>query len=268
MTSLHARGLAVLLALPLLASCAPAQSGASASGSPATPGDGVFRVEYEEPNSPQTRQVRDELKQSGVIDDYAKLMTDFVRVPRDVTIRVKNCDEPNAYYVQEDHAIDYCYELPMDEKKLFLESGVSREELDDLVSRSAAGMLFHEGGHALIGELDLKTTGREEDVADQMSAYMLTSDEESAESLLAIAETYRLQAEKITAIEDLPYFDTHSLDQQRMVNFLCYAYGAYPDKFQDLVQEDVLPQERADGCGEEYAKMADAWGSLLEPYRK
>lgn len=39
------------------------------------------------------------------------------------------------------------------------------------------GTLSHEAGHALIAELDLKITGREEDVADQLAAYILTYNE-------------------------------------------------------------------------------------------
>jgi len=48
----------------------------------------------------------------------------------------------------------------------------------------------------------------------------------------------------------------------------CWVYGSDPERNADLVGDDQLPQDRADGCEDEYDKMSHAWDRLLEPYLK
>lgn len=260
----------VLTTLGLTASCA--QPGPDGQGDPSSvdssSGGGAFRVHYEAARTPEAQQMQDALRRSRVVEDFVDTMNDFVRVPRDVAVTVKDCDEANAFYSEDDHSIELCHQLPLEEKQLLVASGTPEAEAQGLVEKSAEATLFHEGGHALIGELELATTGREEDVADQMSAYMLTADPDTAQDLRTVAEIYRLQSQRTTAIDDLPFYDIHSLDKQRMVNFLCYAYGAYPEDFGDIVGPEFLAEERAEGCPAEYASMSRAWDELLAPHRK
>jgi hypothetical protein len=43
------------------------------------------------------------------------------------------------------------------------------------------------------------------------------------------------------------------------------AYGADAELFKDLVENGLLPKERADGCGDEYAQVAYAFKTLIGP---
>jgi hypothetical protein len=54
------------------------------------------------------------------------------------------------------------------------------------------------------------------------------------------------------------YADVHSLDAQRFYNVLCLAYGADPELFADIVEQKHLPQERAEGCADEYRHVDKA----------
>jgi hypothetical protein len=51
-----------------------------------------------------------------------------------------------------------------------------------------------------------------------------------------------------------------------MFNLLCWAYGADPEMNADLVDNELLPQERAGQCEDEYDRMSYAWSTLLVPY--
>ena len=59
-----------------------------------------------------------------------------------------------------------------------------------------------------------------------------------------------------------------TVNQQRFYNILCWVYGQNPDANNDLVSEDTLPQDRADQCPEELAKLDKAWNTLLAPFVK
>lgn len=206
------------------------------------------------------------LRRERVLEDFVETMNGFVRIPGDVEVIAKDCGEVNAFYVPEDHSIELCYELSAGERKAFAEAGDSGEELDSVVYQSMVSTLYHEAGHALIGELDLPVTGREEDVADQMAAYILTIDDESKDLLITTADSYYLSAERTGPPDETAMADSHSLDAQRSVNFVCYVYGSDEETFGYLVEDGILDPDRAEGCADEYDLMVRAWDVLLAPY--
>ncbi len=61
--------------------------------------------------------------------------------------------------------------------------------------------------------------------------------------------------------EDFAY--VHGLDRQRYYNVLCLAWGADPKRFAFAQELGRLPQERAEGCVEEYAQVRKAVQRLL-----
>jgi hypothetical protein len=44
------------------------------------------------------------------------------------------------------------------------------------------------------------------------------------------------------------------------------AYGADAKLFADVVEKGYLPQERAEGCADEYEQVAQAMTKLIRPY--
>ena len=62
------------------------------------------------------------------------------------------------------------------------------------------------------------------------------------------------------------FADVHSLSETRMFNLQCWIYGADPDANADLVASGELPEDRADGCDDEWVKLDRAWSTLLEPH--
>ncbi|MGJ6121438.1 DUF4344 domain-containing metallopeptidase [Mycolicibacterium sp. Y3] len=257
----------ILIALALTSTGCSSTSVTTATES--TPANrGQFIAHYEEASSDATREEEKQLRDSHVLEDFVETVNSYVAIPRNVVVVARNCGEENAYYSYDAHEIELCYELSASERALLLDSGDDPEHVSDRVRESTIGTLYHEVGHALIAELGLKVTGREEDVADQLTAYMLTADEDAAAYLLTVANVYALSAAKVNALEDLPFYDTHSFDGQRAVTFLCYAYGAFPKRFGYLVEDGTLPEDRAVGCEAEYKQLDDAWAALLAPYLK
>ena len=228
--------------------------------------NGRFIATYEPAGTPATAAEETFLRERKVLDDFTDTMNVYVRIPRDVKVIAKDCGESNAFYVPDEHAIEVCYELSAQERETFAGAGDSAETLDTAVYQSMVATLYHEVGHALIGELELPITGREEDVADQMAAYILTSDDESKDYLLTTADSYALAGQRIEIYDDTAFSDSHSLDAQRAVNFLCYVYGSDENTFQYLVDDGALNPDRAPDCANEYTQLVTAWETLLAPY--
>ncbi|MDO3400488.1 DUF4344 domain-containing metallopeptidase [Mycolicibacterium neoaurum] len=262
-----------LLALGVLSACVVVACGDGQaseiahlpeSAKPVDP-EGLFVVTYE-PASPETAVDEQFLRDRSVLEDFADNMNDYVRIPREVKVMGLDCGESNAFYNEEAHSIELCYELVREERESFSTAGVTGDDLDISVYRSVVAVLYHELGHALIGELELPITGREEDVADQMAAYILTSDDDSKDFLLTAAESYALAGSRVAEYDDTDFSDTHSLDPQRSANFLCYVYGSDETTFRYLVDDGALNEDRAESCAEEYEKLSTAWDTLLEPH--
>lgn len=222
---------------------------------------GKFIPIYEDTENDDNVEEEKIWRESKILEQFTEVMNNYIKLPNDIKVIARDCDEPNAFYLS--NTISLCYELGVTEREMFENAGETGEELDNEVYKSLVGTLFHEVGHALIDVFSLKITGKEEDVADQLVAYMLTNDEVGEEYLMTVSYAYSLSAQEATSLDDLPFYDTHSLDAQRSVNFLCYVYGSDPKKFQNFVDEGFLHEDRAASCEEEYNKLVEAWDALL-----
>lgn len=218
----------------------------------------VYKAAKQDDNKAEARQWRE----WKILEDFSEAMNDYIRIPNDIQVVAEECEEPNAFY--QANVISLCYELGVSEREMFTQADNDADEVNDELYKSLMGTLFHEAGHAFIDVLELKITGKEEDVADQLVAYMLTNDEVGEDYLMTVSYAYSLSAEQASSLDDLPFYDAHSLDAQRAVNFLCYIYGSNPAKFQYFVDDELLHEDRAAGCEAEYHQMVDAWDALLE----
>ena len=62
------------------------------------------------------------------------------------------------------------------------------------------------------------------------------------------------------------FADEHGTPSQRFFNVLCLAYGADKELFADFVSKGYLPQDRSEGCEDEYAQVDRAFERLIMPY--
>ena len=129
---------------------------------------------------------------------------------------------------------------------------------------------LHEFAHALFEMLRLPVLGREEDAADQVSAYiMLQFGKVEARRLIGgVAYAYKTEADAATAPPTMTHFaDLHGTPAQRFYNVLCIAYGADKHLFgDDIVEKGYLPKERAEDCENEYRQAAYAYEKLIGPH--
>jgi hypothetical protein len=247
----------VVLALgpPAMAQNAPARAGR-------------ISVVYEPPKNAAHRTIYDLLKEHRALEKLQELLSPF-RLPRPVTMRLEECDgEANAWY--EDDVVTVCYEYLQDIWQNAPEettpTGVTPI---DAVCGPLYDVFLHELGHALFDLLDVPLFGREEEAADQVSAYFMLQlgKAEARRLIMGTAYAYQREVEASPAPVTLKQFaDQHGTPAQRMFNLLCIAYGADAKLFADVVEKGYLPEERAAACDDEYQQVEHAFQKLIDPH--
>lgn len=145
-------------------------------------------------------------------------------------------------------------------------------EAMDFAMHDAAFTLFHEIGHLLVGELGLPVLGKEEDAADALAVILLlndTSDEiESFNTLIDSADGWYFNAVKSTGegLDDLSFYDEHSLDIQRAYAMVCMMVGFNQKEFGETADIYEIDKERQESCAFTYQQAANSWTTLLEPH--
>lgn len=229
--------------------------------------NGKMIVTYEAANSPEAVTGRDLMRKDHLLEGLADSINESLKLPRDVALAGSQCDQPNAFWDTDDSTLTICYEDAANALEIYTQAG-DRDPVKSTINSEVA-TFYHEAGHMAIHLYNLPITGREEDVADQLAAYVLLNpgvdgkvDPENIQAVKDFARTF--QSDGIGA--DMS--DVHSPSMARMYNLECWVYGADPAASADLIVSGALPKDRADRCEGEYRQLSDAWSSLLGPYFK
>lgn len=132
----------------------------------------------------------------------------------------------------------------------------------DFTENNLLAIFYHELGHAVIDQMQVPIFGQEEDAADSLSILLIDAlyDSDDAE-VIAYDSASLFWAE---AQDEPAFWDSHGPDEQRYFNTVCLFYGADPDRREGFASDLELPEERADGCEDEFALAADSWNGVLD----
>ncbi|GJD65700.1 DUF4344 domain-containing metallopeptidase [Methylobacterium frigidaeris] len=240
---------------------------ASTAG-PSMQDGGHVRVVYEAPRTAAYRGIYREMREHRVLERVGAVIG-LVRLPTRLTYRLKECaGELNAWYAPESRSVTVCYELlasvAQAAPRTKSPAGVTRQEA---IRGPVFQILLHESSHALFDLLDVPILGREEDAADQIASLILLHLSPADARMVVMGSGYYFA----TTARDEPvdrgaFADVHGLSWQRFYNLTCMAYGSDERRFRTIVAKDVLPKERAEGCGQEYAQVAFAFRRLIGPH--
>jgi hypothetical protein len=227
-----------------------------------------IRYEYLSPKSAAHQAIYDQIKEGRPLEHLKELLSPL-RLPYPLTLKMAGCDgDINAWY--HDEVITVCYELLADVLKNAptqdLPIGVSQA---DTIIGPILDVFLHETGHAVFSMLQIPVLGREEDAADQFSAYVMLrlSKDEARRMVLGAAYQYNVQMPGPQVTLPIHSFSgEHSLPAQRAFNVLCMAYGADKKLFADIVEKDFLPKSRAETCEFEYEDITFAMTKLISPH--
>ncbi|MBV9627965.1 MAG: hypothetical protein JO230_07715 [Xanthobacteraceae bacterium] len=253
----------------LAAALVPAIAFAEAQSTPATSTaaqSGRITIDYVAPTNAAHKPLHDVLTKRGALERIQTILSPF-KLPRDLTLRVKDCGMVNAWY--DSGVITVCYEyldfIKKNAPKTTTRSDVSPE--DALVGQTYF-VFLHEAGHAMFDFFEVPVFGGEEDGADQFATYMMLQLGKNEAFPLIMGATYTFQSflrkpEITSSISE--FSDIHGAPAQRYFNLICIAYGAQPDTFKEVVDRHYLPPSRAEDCAFEYNALAWAFSHLIEP---
>jgi len=192
----------------------------------------------------------------------AELNKTFV-LPRDLPIVFADIGQANAFYSPDKHMIVVGYEMFEELAKAYKPISSTDEELGNHVLGGIFFIFFHEFGHALIGELQLPTVGREEDAVDEFSALLLAEDQYGQSALVSASNFFAATATDPTL---QAYFDEHSLNLQRVSTILTILHAANPTTYGPLCQKLGIPERTLQRAQIDYPKKQRAWETLLRPH--
>jgi len=250
----------------------PAPKTAPPKTAPRPAGRFSFKVRYGPVGKSDYAEIQKVFRETRILEDTAKELNETFTLPADVTIAMNKCGQANAFYESDKKLITVCYELIDQFSDLFLADATSDEDQEtagEAIAGAAMFTLYHELGHALIDLYDLPVTGREEDAVDQLATIILLESGEEGETAAINGATAFMgedSEEEEAELEEISYWDEHSLGQQRFYNIICWTYGKNPEGNQDMVDDETLPAERAARCPAEYAQMSKSWDALLSAH--
>ncbi|OBJ53508.1 DUF4344 domain-containing metallopeptidase [Mycobacterium asiaticum] len=248
-----------------------ASSQSEPSNEPATVGKMTFR--YEPADTPDAQRGRQMMVEAKLLESVAGHVNDTLNLPHDVAAVGKQCGEANDYWDPNVNEIQLCYEDIQQSEQRFANNG-NQEAVTAAVNATISGF-YHELGHATLGIYELAFTGREEDVADQLSAFELLAPGADGKPYpngvriaMDTAADWKLSAKEAGDANELPFWDGHSMDITRMYNWECWIYGSDTTANAGLVTSGDLPEDRAGNCEDEFQNMSRAWQQMLGPHLK
>lgn len=243
----------------------------NSGGAPVTGPGGKMIVTYDEASSPEAISGKKLLQDNGVLEDLAADINQTLKLPIDIPLHGSQCDQANAFWSPSDKKITICYEDAELGQRIFTQAG-DRDPVASAIGSEDA-TFYHETGHMAITLYDLPVTGREEDVADQLAAYILLTpgdsgkaDVEAVQAVKNFARAFAASAAARKELSAADMADVHSLDEQRVYNLECWVYGSDPTANADMVGSGQLPEERAEGCEDEWKQLSHAWSTLLDEH--
>lgn len=237
----------------------------------------TFSYEYVPPHDPALQEAYDFTRAIKLFDrlDEIHALDGALMLPHPLKLTTAECQQVNAFYSPDTHEIVMCYEmvelLVKTAAQLAGASHMTSESQGRFIVANLRFMMLHEMGHALIDLLDIPSTGREEDAADQLAGTVMLlyrAPEETADQVAANLDMAAVffQANGSRQLDRSAFADEHSLGDQRYYNLLCMVYGSDPAKYLRLVTSGGLPVERAERCPAESHKITHAWAQLLVPH--
>lgn len=216
---------------------------------------------------------------SQILEQYRTLVNETIALPRDIPVTFCDCNVENAWYSKESHSITICYD--------YIQSGLDRmrknnfnETDQNIVDGISVSVLGHELGHGLIHQLNLPTTGKDENAADEFSVVFMLKDMHRFYSPAFIgalgwyfeAKSFSDKVNSLLYSREI-FADVHAPHGERYFNYLSLlcGYSIEGSNRSGFIGDDKpykLPRSRAQRSAYEYDHAVKAWDYLLHDYYK
>jgi hypothetical protein len=256
--------------------CAPAQ----AQTPQLVPDLGKYniKIDYYAPRDAQYDSNYQKLQQRKVLEELGQFLAP-VKWPKTFRLIMKQCSEaalptPPAYYSYDEYSLTVCYQLFRDLSTAAGTTNAGGRNASFATSQQAivgglVGIVLHEAARAAFDMLQIPVLGSDEDSADQLAG-IIGLQFGPAVAQTVIKGTYLLwnSYDYQSRSRNLPYnfASNSSVPPQRANNILCIAYGGDQADFKALIDQGLLPPDRAADCIAEYRRAAAAFDATFKPH--
>ena len=221
-----------------------------------------FILEYHE-SSPETEPYANLVVESEIFDQAVADLESLFILPHPIKILFASDIEGPQYY---QGVINMPYNFLAQNYEMLTASNFSDdpEEVAQTILNLTEFVLYHEVGHALVDILDIPVLGKHEDAVDGFAAILSTIwdlDEIALSAADVMNESAALSAG--TDITDAEFWDSHSLDEQRMFTIFCLIHGSSPEEYPSLLRDIGMPDEESDRCQYDYQEAFRNWSRVL-----
>lgn len=234
-----------------------------------------FTYEYVAPKNRKLMATYERVRDVDLLHKLTEIQAvDGVFVlPEPLHFVAAECQADNAFYYPPKSEMVLCYEfvdsLLAKGKTVAREKKEGKEFPQKYLVGALRFIMLHELGHALIAQLNLPITGREETAADEFAAVMMLQYVDQSEQLGTVENSIlyassALDDEKQNNMSVVA--DTHEMGKQRYFNLLCTIYGSDPSRYLTIVTDGDLPEWRAKSCHAYTERVMSTWGQLLTPH--
>jgi hypothetical protein len=231
-------------------------------------------VEYVPPTEPSHLALHDRLKAERWLERMQTVLR-YLRLPRPVTLRLESCGEVDAWF--EKRTVAVCYEyLQVVVRRIQARQLPGWVTAEEALAGAFVDAILHETAHALFEQQRIPLLGREEEAADQVSAYLILSlgGDQAPGLVRGVAQLYLswigcFQTRSLPALKSGASpreARAHPTAAQRLYNLVCIALGADKDAYAALANAVDLPEDRASDCEAEHTQLSRAFKALVAPY--
>jgi hypothetical protein len=220
---------------------------------------------YTPPKSLKYLPLFERLKQFRMLEQLAEFLSPL-RLPHKYTLGTLECGVVNAYYSPGLRRINLCYEFVEMLERIGPKKGQPSDfTYEEAVVGAMVAVILHENGHAAFDMFDVPVFGREEDAADEMSAFIAL--QFSPDVARKVVKGFAYWAKTFHSAYAPFYSDEHGTGLQRYYNTLCIAFGSeHSELFKEFVDKGGLPKERAASCPREYGQIKAAFAKTVFPF--
>ncbi|MBX9775957.1 MAG: DUF4344 domain-containing metallopeptidase [Xanthobacteraceae bacterium] len=227
-------------------------------------GNSQVDVVYAEPQDPRFRPIRERLMRRQVLEQL-RLFLSPLRLPRKLLVQVDQCNAEQRPY-QPGGAVTICYEYIAKVAQLVPPTQqIGAPPPESMILGAVIQQVLHEVAIATFDILDIPVWGRERDAADKLAGFIMVQfgRDVALRVMVGAARYFELSERQWTQAD---FASEQAPEAQRFYNYLCIAIGADPATFRFLVDQNLMPQRRAQRCGNEFLSLRQAFVQQILPH--
>ncbi len=226
-----------------------------------------IQLSYEDPKTSTGQAVHGIVNDGNGLKELSATLSSRLKMPQNLPLTFKDLKIYNAYYNPKDKDITMDYWVVA----YFANALNNLTELNDEALAEAAENIstfiaLHEMGHAFIDLLTLPALGNEEQAADEFATIQLLQAGKGDKALVAAITFFSLYYYNQQNGGDITYSGEHPLDIQRYYNIVALIYGSNPAQYGYLVEQGLLPEDRAKRSEFDYQEKTKRWNSALQQH--